>query len=439
MLTKLMRTNLDGAVSTEAANKCTKSILQTVDTIQWVFTGWFICWFLFPKAMNIPGAKSGSGQGMRQIEKMPARQESKVRNKQEVIEEAQKASSTVHFATLMDLSSQFFRIWQWHKYKGRLVLRGDCSEGWFVHVCAFRWTRFICIAYDSSHSIICEDAPKLLRLLEAECPVIWICLPHSRSQKSSDNIPDPVVPLERHLYGRPSERFLLARTLAEVLLEEGRAIVPGWECLCTHRKVTFLSVYADETWRANGLAETHLEKADAQGWSGRTYSDRWPSKPGMPGMQTARKRKKQNKNNCVRKSKSCSSICFHPVQAWLPSSTLTPRTKWYQGVTACWVMHKSVLNVIANLRTTKQQTNCTKCLRLAWMTTNSKRKNWKLCECYVKFAHVPSSHCDFFFARSVTKWTRACDKRLARLTSYHHQTRNCRQHCHVFTKLANAN
>ena len=34
-------------------------------------------------------------------------------------------------------------------------------------------------------------------------------------------------------------------------------------------------------------------------------------------------------------------------------------------------------------------------------------------------------------ARSVTKWKQACDRRLARLISYVHHTRNYRQHCHV--------
>ena len=34
-------------------------------------------------------------------------------------------------------------------------------------------------------------------------------------------------------------------------------------------------------------------------------------------------------------------------------------------------------------------------------------------------------------ARSVTKWTRSCDKRLARLISYIHHTNDYRQYCHV--------
>ena len=34
-------------------------------------------------------------------------------------------------------------------------------------------------------------------------------------------------------------------------------------------------------------------------------------------------------------------------------------------------------------------------------------------------------------ARAVTKWTKACDKRLARLISYIHHTCEYRQHCYV--------
>ena len=34
-------------------------------------------------------------------------------------------------------------------------------------------------------------------------------------------------------------------------------------------------------------------------------------------------------------------------------------------------------------------------------------------------------------ARSVTKWTQACDRRLARLISHIHRTRDYRQYCHV--------
>ena len=34
-------------------------------------------------------------------------------------------------------------------------------------------------------------------------------------------------------------------------------------------------------------------------------------------------------------------------------------------------------------------------------------------------------------ARSITKWTKACDKRLSRLISYVHHTCECKQYCHA--------
>ena len=50
---------------------------------------------------------------------------------------------------------------------------------------------------------------------------------------------------------------------------------------------------------------------------------------------------------------------------------------------------------------------------------------------------VFGSYCETFYfcglklARAVTKWTKACDKRLARLISYIHHTSEHRQYCYV--------
>ena len=61
------------------------------------------------------------------LEKIPAWQLLKVRNKKEVIDEARKKGRQVHFASLMDLchlkNSELEP--QYQKYKGRVVLRGD--------------------------------------------------------------------------------------------------------------------------------------------------------------------------------------------------------------------------------------------------------------------------------------------------------------------------
>ena len=48
-----------------------------------------------------------------------------------------------------------------------------------------------------------EDAPSLLKIPKSECPNIWICLPKHKWPKSWSSMEDPVVPLERNLYGHP--------------------------------------------------------------------------------------------------------------------------------------------------------------------------------------------------------------------------------------------
>ena len=46
-----------------------------------------------------------------------------------------------------------------------------------------------------------EDAHKLLKIPKSECPDIWIRLPRHKWPKSWSSMEDPVVPLERNLYG----------------------------------------------------------------------------------------------------------------------------------------------------------------------------------------------------------------------------------------------
>ena len=87
-----------------------------------------------------------------------------------------------------------------------------------------------------------EDAAGLLRIPKSECPDIWIRLPRHKWPKSWSHIEDPVVPLERNLYGHPLAG-LWEKQFEEVLLELGWENVPNWECLSVHRKQgLFLSV-----------------------------------------------------------------------------------------------------------------------------------------------------------------------------------------------------
>ena len=58
---------------------------------------------------------------------------------------------------------------------------------------------------------------------------------------------DPVVPLERNLYGHPLAGLLCERQLEKVLLKYGWEKVSNWECLFVRReKGPFSSVYVDD-------------------------------------------------------------------------------------------------------------------------------------------------------------------------------------------------
>ena len=66
-----------------------------------------------------------------------------------------------------------------------------------------------------------EDAPKLLKLPKSECPDIWIRVPRHKWPKSWSSMEDPVVLLERNLYGHPLAGLLWERQLKNILLKYG--------------------------------------------------------------------------------------------------------------------------------------------------------------------------------------------------------------------------
>ena len=91
-----------------------------------------------------------------------------------------------------------------------------------------------------------EDAPKLMKIPRSDCPDIWIRSPRHKCPKSWSSIEDPLVPLERNLYGHPLAGLLWERQFEKILLKYGREKVFNWECLFVLRqKGFFLYVYVD--------------------------------------------------------------------------------------------------------------------------------------------------------------------------------------------------
>ena len=105
------------------------------------------------------------------------------------------------------------------KYEGRVVLRGDIVKVFTEQgpsasqMTAAKIMFFISIlpgcdgqaadAVSDITQVKMEDAHKLLKIPKSECPDIWIRLPRHKWPKSWSSMEDPVVPLERNLYGHP--------------------------------------------------------------------------------------------------------------------------------------------------------------------------------------------------------------------------------------------
>ena len=77
--------------------------------------------------MKIPAATAAVDKEWEQLEKIPTWDQTKVRCRKEVIDEARTKGAKVHFASVMDIChlKNAELETEHQKYKGRVVLRGD--------------------------------------------------------------------------------------------------------------------------------------------------------------------------------------------------------------------------------------------------------------------------------------------------------------------------
>ena len=118
------------------------------------------------------------------------------------------------------------------------------KHGYHLQIARLRWTssRRSISLYPSKNGRCSQK----LKIPKSECPDIWIRLPRHNWPKSWSR-EDPVVPLERNLYGHPLAGLLWERQFEKILLKHGWEKIPNWRCLFVHReKGLFLSVYADD-------------------------------------------------------------------------------------------------------------------------------------------------------------------------------------------------
>ena len=133
---------------------------------------------------------------------------------------------------------------RYQKYKGRVVLRGDIVKDDSGSHAVF--TEQGSSASQMTAAKVMDVFPRLpgcsgqaadavsactqvkngrctlLKNPKSECPDIWIRLRKHKWPKSWSSMEDPVVPLERNLYGHPLAGLLWERQFEKVLLEHGR-------------------------------------------------------------------------------------------------------------------------------------------------------------------------------------------------------------------------
>ena len=162
-----------------------------------------------PQVMNIPAAKAAVDKEWEKLEKISSWNLTKFRSKKEVIDGARTSGALVHFCLVAQDKQR---------------------------------TQYLLFA-----QVKMEDAHKLLKIPKSECPDIWIRLPRHKWPKSWSSMEDPVVPLERDLYGHPLAGQLWERQFEKILLKHESEKIPNCECLFVHReRGLFLSVYVDD-------------------------------------------------------------------------------------------------------------------------------------------------------------------------------------------------
>ena len=188
----------------------------------------------------------------KKLEKISAWNLTKVRSKKEVIDEARTSGAKVHFASLMDICHlENAELEAKHqKYKGRVVLRGDIvkdDSGCYAvfteqgssasQMTAAQIMDIISRlpgcngqapnAISAYTQVKMEDPHKLFKIPKSDCPDIWIRLPRHKWPKSWSSMEDPVVPLERNLYGHPLAGLLWERQFEKILLKHGWEKIPN--------------------------------------------------------------------------------------------------------------------------------------------------------------------------------------------------------------------
>ena len=285
-----------------------------------------------------------------------------------------------------------------------------------------------------------EDAHKLLTIPKSECPDIWIRLPRHKWPKSLSSMEDPVVPLERNLYGHPLAGLLWERQFEKILLKHGWEKIPNWECVFVHReKGLFLSVNVDDIKLAGKkqnldpmwkVLNKEVDLGELTSFLDHVYLG-------------CTQRQCQTSKNTVDNYRTMfeSRISAGGVEK-LPCLQNLRFSSWSYDMAGRAKKCVERYCELANKTTQQLYKVSTPCIddhHFKEEEMKSVGEMSHVCsQIVLKCLYLTRELDDLIFlwsmnklARSITKWTKACDKRLNRLISYIHHTCEYKQCCRV--------
>ena len=315
------------------------------------------------QAIKMPNAKATVDKEWEKLEKLPAWQATKVKNKKEVIGKAQKEGKTVLFCHI-DGSLSLQEL----GYTGRVVLRGDVVKD------------------DSgSYAVFTEQGSSASQMTAAKVLDVIARLPRCAGHASDAASgyahvkSEPVVPLERNLCGHPLAALLSERQCEKILLHKwmrestklGMSVRPSPTRIILIRKRGRLQ---------NGREKQNLELV----WT--ILMNKLDLEKPTPFLDqislgcTQREYKaNQNLDNAYRK------LFALRISAGAQKSCKILETNMYlRGPTTRRGMRKHALKDTANWEI-KESSNFKKSPHFASTITSSSRKNWNR----VNFSHNP--------------------------------------------------